>query len=87
MSLLRRHIFPLFGAGTTLALGIALGAGPLQGDSGGDGSDALAAANATLTEQVASARGSSAFGESLAAAAWGGWVHAQRAGPQARADI
>jgi Copper transport outer membrane protein, MctB len=80
MSLVRRHIFPLFGAGTTLALGIALGAGPLQGDGGGDSSGALAAANAKLSEQVAAARGSSAFGESLAAAASAGWLHAQLAG-------
>jgi hypothetical protein len=80
MGALRRNIFPLFGAGTTLALGIALGAGPLQGDSGGDGSGDLAAANASLTEQVAAARGSAAFGESLAAAASGAWLHGQLAG-------
>jgi hypothetical protein len=80
MSVVRRHIFPLFGAGTTLALGIALGAGPLQGDSGGDSTGALAAANTELREQVAAAHGSSAFSESLAEAASPGWLAGQLAG-------
>jgi hypothetical protein len=80
MSVVRRHILPLFGAGTTLALGIALGAGPLQGDSGGDGSGALSAANAKLSQQVAAARGSALFGETLASSAAAGWLHAQLSG-------
>jgi hypothetical protein len=80
MGVLRRNIFPIFGAGTTLAVGIALGAGPLQGDSGGSGSDDLAAENASLAQQVAAARGSAAFSESLADAASGAWLHAQLAG-------
>jgi Copper transport outer membrane protein, MctB len=80
MGVLRRNIFPLFGAGTTLALGIALGAGPLQGDSGGDGSDGLSAANSQLSEQLAAARGSAGFGESLAAAASRSWLQGQLTG-------
>jgi hypothetical protein len=78
--MVRRHIFPLFGAGTTLALGIALGAGPLQGDDGGDSSGALAAANAKLSAQVAAARGSAQFGETLAASASADWLRGQLAG-------
>ncbi|HSS67877.1 MAG TPA: copper transporter [Nocardioidaceae bacterium] len=80
MGLVRRNIFPLFGAGTTLALGIALGAGALQGDSGGSGAGSLEEANAKLTQQVAAVRGSSAFGESLAAAASASWLHGQLPG-------
>jgi Copper transport outer membrane protein, MctB len=80
VSVLRRHIFPLFGAGTTLALGIALGAGPLQGDSGGDGTGSLTAANTRLSEELAAARGGATFGEALASAAAAGWLHAQLAG-------
>jgi hypothetical protein len=80
MSAIRRHIFPLFGAGTTLALGIALGAGPLQGDAGGDSGDALTAANAQLAAKVADARASAIFGESLAQATVAGWLSGQLAG-------
>jgi hypothetical protein len=80
VSMVRRHIFPLFGAGTTLALGIALGAGPLQGDSGGDGSGSLAAANTRLSDELAAAHGSATFGETLAAAAAPGWLSAQLTG-------
>jgi hypothetical protein len=80
MSLLRRNLFPLFGAGTTLALGIALGAGPLQGDSGADSGSALAAANSALGQQLADARDSAAFGESLIASAADGWLAGQLAG-------
>jgi hypothetical protein len=80
VNLVRRHIFPLFGAGTTLALGIALGAGPLQGDTGGDGAASLTAANTKLSEELAAAQGSSTFSEALASAASGGWLHAQLSG-------
>jgi hypothetical protein len=79
VNLVRRHIFPLFGAGTTLALGIALGAGPLQGETG-DGSASLAAANTQLSADLAAAQGSSTFGEALASASSGSWLHAQLAG-------
>jgi hypothetical protein len=78
--MVRRHVFPLFGAGTTLALGIALGAGPLQGGDGGDTSAALAAANAKLGAEIAAERGSAQFGETLAASASAGWLRDQLAG-------
>jgi hypothetical protein len=67
VSLLRRQVFPLFGAAMTLAVGIALGAGPLQGGDGGDDSDHLESANAALSDQVSALEAGQDFSEAVAA--------------------
>lgn len=67
MSFLRRHIFPLFGAAMTLAVGIGLGAGPLQGDGGDGASGDLGAGNAALQDQLEDVDASRQFGDAVAA--------------------
>jgi hypothetical protein len=67
VSFLRRQIFPLFGASMTLAIGIALGTGPLQGDDSAGSSGDLAAENADLGDQVAALEASRQFGEAASA--------------------
>ncbi len=52
MSLLRRYLVPIFAACITLAVGIALGAGPLQQAEGNDDGESLRAANTKLREAV-----------------------------------
>jgi hypothetical protein len=63
MSMLRRHVFGLFTACVALAVGVALGAGPLQGDaSAGDtgGHDAAA-----LHDDVAALKAGQTFATSV----------------------
>jgi hypothetical protein len=80
--MVRRHIFSLFGAATTLALGIAFGAGPLQGDDGGDKSSDLAAENARLSQELADVEARGQLDETLSAGAAPGWLHGRLAGAQ-----
>jgi hypothetical protein len=63
MSALRRHIFGLFAACAALAAGIALGAGPLQGEADAGSTDAPS--TGALQDQVASLRAQQVFGESV----------------------
>lgn len=73
MTLLRRRIFPLFAVCVALAVGVALGAGPLQGGDAA-GSDDASAQAADLSDQVASLRAGQQFSEAMSAAAAPGWL-------------
>lgn len=53
MSALRRYLLPVFAAFIALAIGIALGAGPLQQAEGSDDSSSLRSANQNLRDQLA----------------------------------
>ncbi len=61
MSTLRRHLLPIFAALITLAVGIALGAGPLQQAEGSHDSGSLKAANQKLRDQIAASRDAHIF--------------------------
>jgi hypothetical protein len=80
VSFIRKQIFPLFGAGMTLAIGVALGAGPLQGDDG-DGSNAdMSTANAELGDEVAALEAGQTFDEAVAAGVAPGLLENRLAG-------
>jgi copper transport outer membrane protein MctB len=66
MSALRRHVLGLFAACAALAVGVALGAGPLQGDANADARSAPDTSG--LRDQVASLQAGQTFGESVLAA-------------------
>ena len=66
MRSLRRHLVATFTACLTLAIGIALGSGPLQGANGNDDFTSLAAANAGLRDQLRTAEAAGAVDATLA---------------------
>lgn len=65
MTALRRYLFVVVAVCVAFAAGIALGNGPLQGESGGDGSVSFAAANAKLGDEVRALRRAEAFDTAL----------------------
>jgi hypothetical protein len=68
----RRFVFPLFAVCIALAVGIALGSGPLRGTAA-EGGEA-GADDAALAEEVRSLEDSQAFSEAVAEASAPGWV-------------
>lgn len=66
MTSLRRYLVPIFAACITLAIGIALGSGPLQNADGTDNPTSLAAANAELRDQLRSAEAARVVDATLA---------------------
>jgi hypothetical protein len=79
MSALRRHVLGLFTACVALAIGVALGAGPLQGAASADG-DNRASDTTGLRDQVASLQARQIFGDSVLAASSGDLVGSVLAG-------
>lgn len=81
MTTLRRLIFPLFATCIALAVGIALGTGPLRGSSasgdGGSSSDA-----AELADRVAALKAGQQFNEAAAAKSSSGWLDGTLASKQ-----
>ena len=69
MSGLRRYVGMLATVCVAFAAGIALGNGPLQGESTGDGHVSLTAANAELSAELQAARRVQAFESALGSAA------------------
>lgn len=67
MRTLRRHLVPTFAACITLAIGIALGSGPLQNADGTDDNVSLETSNAELRDQVQSVEAARAVDAALAA--------------------
>ncbi len=65
MSALRRHLVAVFAACITLAVGIALGSGPLQRADGRDDTATLEASNSTLEDQLHSARAANVLDAAL----------------------
>ena len=61
MSALRRYLLPVFAAFITLAIGIALGAGPLQQAEGSDDSGSLRTTNQKLRDQLAASNDARVF--------------------------
>lgn len=66
MRSLRRYLVPVFAACITLAVGIALGSGPLQNADGTDGSTAFESSNEELREQLRSAEAARVVDAALA---------------------
>jgi hypothetical protein len=79
VSFVRRQIFPLFGAGMTLAVGVALGAGPLQGDDGSTTGTSDAAAG-ELSDQVDALEAAQAFDDATVAGLAPGLLDGRLAG-------
>jgi hypothetical protein len=78
MSMLRRHVFGLFTACVALAVGVALGAGPLQGDAtagdtGGHGA-------AALHDEVAALKAEQTFSTSVLGASGSTLLHSALSG-------
>lgn len=63
MSYVRRHILALFTLAMALAVGIALGSGPLAGDDASGSPAGLEDSNARLSDQVAALRAAEVFGD------------------------
>jgi hypothetical protein len=61
VSALRRYLLPVFAAFITLAIGIALGAGPLQQAEGSDDSGSLRTTNQKLLDQLAAGNDARVF--------------------------
>jgi hypothetical protein len=80
VSFIRRQIFGLFGAGMTLAVGVALGAGPLQGDDGGSGADASNVTAGELSDQVDALEAAQAFDDATIAGLAPGLLEGRLAG-------
>lgn len=73
MTTVRRLIFPLFATCVALAVGIALGTGPLRGSSA-DGNTGDGATNSELNEQIAALKDGQRFNEALAARSAPDWM-------------
>ncbi len=80
MIALRRYIFAVVAVCVAFAAGIALGNGPLQGQSGGDQHVSLAAANARLSDRLAGLRRFRAFDTALSSVSRSALLHARLAG-------
>jgi copper transport outer membrane protein MctB len=78
---LTKHALPLFGCATALAVGVALGAGPLQGGSA-TGADNLAQKNTALSDRVTALEQGQTFSEAVSAGALPGWVAGRLQGQQ-----
>ena len=65
MNTLRRLVFPVLVALLALAIGIALGSGPLQDDGSGQDTAALSRDNTALQDKITSLRAADVFDQSL----------------------
>ncbi len=65
MSTLRRYLAPLFASCVALAIGVALGAGPLQGTAGADSTGGSGTHATALQDRITSLEGGQSFRESL----------------------
>lgn len=82
MTYLRRHLFVLFSVAMALALGIALGSGPLRGDDAAGSPAGLEDANATLADQVSALKAAQQFGDEAGQVAASGLLADQLTGAQ-----
>lgn len=71
MSTLRRYLAPLFACCVALAIGVALGAGPLQGTAGADSTGEPGSDTTALNDRIASLERGQSFRESLTRAVSG----------------
>lgn len=71
MTTLRRYVFPLFAVCVALAVGIALGTGPLRGTAAEGGEPA---ADEELADQVRSLQEGQLFAEAVAESSTAGWI-------------
>ena len=80
MTVLRRHLFAILAVCAALAVGIALGAGPLQGDSGAADEAALQSDNTGLSDRVAQLEQTRVFDDAMTKAASSGLVSGRLSG-------